>query len=80
MAERPDYRPKLAKIDVRTLVLCGEKDAISPPQEMKEIAAAIPGASYVEISGASHLTSLEAPEAVNAALSQFLSGLKEPTI
>lgn len=75
MAERVDYRPRLASIDVPTLVLCGEKDVISPPKEMREIAAAIPGAKYVEIPGASHMAPLESPEPVNAALSEFLSSL-----
>jgi pimeloyl-ACP methyl ester carboxylesterase len=75
MAERVDYRSRLASVDVPTLVLCGEKDVISPPKEMREIAAEIPGAKYVEISGASHMAPLEFPEPVNAALTEFLSSL-----
>jgi pimeloyl-ACP methyl ester carboxylesterase len=72
MAERVDYRPQLARIDLPTLVLCGEKDVISPPKEMREIAAAIPNARYVEIPAASHMAPLEMPEPVNAALDSFL--------
>lgn len=75
MAEREDYRPRLANIEVHTLVLCGEKDVISPPKEMREIAAAIPAANYVEIAGASHMAPLEMPQPVNAALEQFLQTL-----
>ena len=51
-----------------TLVLVGEHDAISPPAEMKTIAAAIPGAEFVEIPDAGHMTTMENPEAVNEAL------------
>jgi pimeloyl-ACP methyl ester carboxylesterase len=75
MAEREDYRPRLADIDVPTLVICGEKDVISPPKEMQEIAASIPGAKYVEIPGASHLAPLEKPEPVNQAMAEFLASL-----
>jgi pimeloyl-ACP methyl ester carboxylesterase len=72
MAERPDMTSFLPKISVPTLVLCGAQDAISPPAEMKSIAAAIPNATYVEIVGAGHMTTMEGPEAVNAALKDFL--------
>lgn len=75
MAERVDYRPQLGRIDLPTLVICGEKDVISPTKEMREIAAAIPGASHVEIPGASHMAPLEKPEPVNAALDAFLQSL-----
>ncbi len=75
MAERPDYRPRLAALDLPTLVLCGERDVISPPKEMREIAIAIPSARYLEIPGASHMAPLEAPELVNEALAEFLNTL-----
>jgi pimeloyl-ACP methyl ester carboxylesterase len=75
MAERVDYRPQLDRIDLPTLVLCGEKDVISPPQEMREIAAAIPGAQYSEIPSASHMAPLEMLQPVNAELEAFLRRL-----
>lgn len=75
MAERVDFRPQLGSIEVPTLVLCGEKDVISPPKEMREIAAAIQNAKYVEIPAASHMAPLELPEPVNAELETFLQGL-----
>jgi pimeloyl-ACP methyl ester carboxylesterase len=75
MAERVDYRPQLNRIDLPTLVICGEKDVISPTKEMREIAAAIPAAQYVEIPGASHMAPLEKPEPVNAAMGSFLKSL-----
>jgi 3-oxoadipate enol-lactonase len=75
MAEREDFRPRLSSIDVPTLIVCGERDAISPPSEMREIAAAIPGAKYVEIPRAGHLSPLESPEPVNEAIGEFLANV-----
>lgn len=76
MAERTDARPLLASIACPTLVLVGEHDAISPPSEMRDMAAAIPGATFRTIPQAGHIAPLENPAAVNAALREFLSGLQ----
>lgn len=72
MAERPDFTPLLPKIDVPTLVICGEQDGISPPDEMQAIARGIPPAQYVEIAGAGHLAPLEKSREVNAAIEPFV--------
>ena len=72
MAARPDVSGMLATITVPTLVLVGEQDAISPPAEMKEIAAAIPGAEFLVIPRAGHMTTMEEPEAVNTAIVRFV--------
>lgn len=73
MAERPDVTRMLGSIDVPTLLLGGEHDAISPPAEMREIAAAIPQARFIEIPGAGHMSPLEKPDEVNAAIREFLA-------
>jgi 3-oxoadipate enol-lactonase len=75
MAERVNYRPQLSRIDLPTLVLCGENDVISPPKEMREISDAIPNARYVEIPATGHMAPLEKPELVNAAMDSFLQSL-----
>jgi pimeloyl-ACP methyl ester carboxylesterase len=72
MAARPDVTSWLSTIQVPTLVLVGELDAISPPAEMKEIADAIPGAEFVVIPRAGHMTTMEEPAAVNGAIANFL--------
>ena len=72
LAERADLTASLGQITVPTLVICGAEDQISPPAEMQALAAAIPGAQYVEISGAGHMAPVEQPAAVNAALVEFL--------
>jgi pimeloyl-ACP methyl ester carboxylesterase len=75
MAVRPDVTPFLRDIDCPTLVLVGEHDAISPPAEMRSLAAALPRAQFVEIAASGHLAPLEAPDAVNAAIAGFLAHL-----
>jgi len=75
MRERPDSRPLLGMIDVPTLVVGGEEDAVSSPEVMGTMAAEIPRANHLTIAGAAHLSNLEAPEKFNAALDDFLKGL-----
>ena len=72
MAVRPDSREILGSIDVPTLVIVGEHDTISPVDEMRAMADAIPGAKFVVIEGAGHMAPLEKPEAVNQAIGAFL--------
>jgi pimeloyl-ACP methyl ester carboxylesterase len=44
---------------------------------MRGVAQAIRGAQFVEIPDAGHMSPLENPDAVNAAISRFLDTLKE---
>ena len=71
MAGRPDMTASLADIRVPTLVVVGEHDVISPVEEMRGIAERIPGAEFVVIPGAGHMSPLENPAAFNAALENF---------
>jgi 3-oxoadipate enol-lactonase len=75
MAERPDCTELLPAIDVPTLVICGQEDQISPSAEMRKMADAIPGAQFIEIAGAGHLSPMENADAVNSAIGRFLSAL-----
>lgn len=75
LAARPDRRPMLADIHVPSLVLVGEEDLVSTPAEMREIAAALPRASFEVIEKAGHLASVEKPEDVNRAILRFLGHL-----
>jgi pimeloyl-ACP methyl ester carboxylesterase len=76
LAARPDMINFLPQINVPTLVIVGDQDAISPLAEMKAIAAAIPNAEFVVIPDSGHMTTMENPEAVNAALSRFVEWLR----
>lgn len=73
MACRSDARPWLGAIDCPTLVLVGQHDAISPPDEMQALAAQIPRARFEIIPAAGHMAPMENPSATNAALLAFLA-------
>jgi len=72
MRERPDSTPLLGKIEVPTLIIGGEEEEISSPEIMGAMAEKIPDSRHVTLSGAGHLSNLEAPEGFNAALKEFL--------
>src|SRR5262245_6677474 len=72
LRERPDSTPVLSLIRVPVLVLAGDTDVIAPASVMKEMAGAIPDAEFVLVRRAGHLTPLEQPLVVNAAVGDFL--------
>jgi 3-oxoadipate enol-lactonase len=72
MAVRPDARPDLVHIDAPTMVIVGAEDTITPPAAAHLMAAKVPRAEMAIIPHAGHLTPLERPEAVNAALRKLL--------
>jgi 3-oxoadipate enol-lactonase len=72
LRDRPDRRADLAAIACPTLVVVGAEDALTPPAEARALAAAIPGARLVELPGAGHLPNLETPDALAAALADFV--------
>jgi 3-oxoadipate enol-lactonase len=78
MAQRADMTGELPRIDCPTLVVVGENDSISTPDEMRGIAEAMPNASFVEIPSAGHMSPLENPLDVNAAIRDFLTRLRKP--
>jgi len=65
---RADSRPLLSSIRCPTLVLVGEEDELTPPFLSEEMAAGIAGATLVKVPHCGHLSTLEQPDAVNAAL------------
>ena len=70
---RADSRPLLKEIRCQTLVLVGEGDELTPPELAKELAAGIAGARLTVVPDCGHLSTMEKPEAVNAALEQWLA-------
>jgi len=71
---RPDSRPDLARITVPTLVAVGAEDRLTPPELAAEMAALIPGARLRLFADAGHLPPMETPEAVTAAMAEWLAG------
>lgn len=70
---RADSLPLLAAIGCPALVLCGRQDALTPLAGHEEIAAGIRGARLEVIEDCGHLSTLEKPAAVNAALRRWLA-------
>lgn len=70
---RPDSRPGLPGISCPTLVLCGREDVLTPPGLSEEIAGLVPRADLVLIDDCGHLSTMERPAPVNAALSSWLA-------
>lgn len=69
---RGDSRLLLGRIHCPTLVLVGDGDEVTPPELAKEIASGISGSRLVVVPQCGHLSTLEQPEAVNAALAGWL--------
>jgi pimeloyl-ACP methyl ester carboxylesterase len=77
---RPDSTPGLARIDVPTLLVAGEEDALTPVALHERMCEQIAGARLVVIPGAGHLSSVEAPLAFSDALGRFLEGLEPAAV
>ena len=75
MMDRPDSSGTLATIDVPTVVVTGDEDAIIPIEEARALHAGIRGSSLEVIAGAGHLSNLERPAAFNHVVSEFLARL-----
>ena len=54
------------------MILCGADDALTPPKLHQEIAERIPHARLVVIPECGHLSTMERPEAVTAAMREWL--------
>lgn len=63
-----DQRPDLGRIASPTLVIAGEQDPATPPDSLREIAEAVPGARLEVLDPAAHLATYERPGAVAALL------------
>ena len=73
---RIDGRADLAKVKCPTLVLCGADDTMTPPKVHEEMVDAIgDNAELVVIERCGHLSPLEQPAAVSAAMFDWLQGI-----
>ncbi len=72
---RIDNRPLLGAINCPTLVLWGAEDAVTPLEVHAEMAAAIPEATLSILPDCGHLSALEQPASVTAALHAWLKKL-----
>lgn len=72
---RHNAAPRLAEIAAPTLCIAGEHDAAAPPQAMRPLANAIPGARLEVLAGAPHMMQVECPGAYAEAVARFLFGV-----
>jgi pimeloyl-ACP methyl ester carboxylesterase len=72
LLNRPDAGALLGAVACPTLVLCGRDDAWSPLARHEELARRIPGAKLVVVDDCGHMSSVEQPAAVTAALVEWL--------
>lgn len=70
---RPDSRPSLARIQCPTVVICGREDMLTPLALAEEMANGIAGAELVVVERSGHMSPLEQPGAVTAALRAWLA-------
>lgn len=70
---RRDRRPELPKVDVPTLVVVGTTDAITPRELGEDLAAGLPDSTLVVLDGVGHLSTVEDPGCIAAAMKQWLA-------
>ncbi len=70
-----DERDVLEHIQVPTLVLCGALDRVTPPEEVRALYQAIPGAIWTMIPGAGHVSNQEQPAQFNTVVLRFLESV-----
>lgn len=70
----PDLQPALAALTIPALVIHGAQDAVVPPAFGREIAAAIPGARYIEQSDMGHDSPPRVQDSWIAPLLEHLQG------
>lgn len=73
MAVREDFIGRLPSIDFPMLLIAGQEDTFSPPEEMQAWAETIPGARFEVIARSGHLPMVEQPTAFGQLLRDFLA-------
>jgi 3-oxoadipate enol-lactonase len=72
MLSRTDTTPFLKKIEVPTLIICGEYDKLTPPAVMQEMHKKINGSEFIIVPKAGHMSPVENPDLVNREIEGFL--------
>ncbi|WP_372593032.1 alpha/beta fold hydrolase [Actinotalea sp.] len=77
MAARPDRSAVLAAFDGPSVVVVGEFDELSPPEVAREMVGLLSDAELVVVPAAGHMTTIENPEPVAAALTGLLGRVRD---
>jgi non-heme chloroperoxidase len=73
-----DYVVELSEINVPTLILWGEQDALFPREEQERLAAAIPDATLKVYPDTGHAVHWERPEWILRHLDEFMKETRLP--
>jgi pimeloyl-ACP methyl ester carboxylesterase len=73
--DRKPIYDELGRIALPTLILVGDEDVATVPAKAQRIHEAIAGSRLVTIPHAGHTSSVEQPEAVTAAIEEFLASV-----
>lgn len=73
LRDRPDRTELLPSIAEPVLIIVGECDAITPPDQAELMHRSIPHATFAKIPDAGHFAPIENPSAVNQAIRKFLT-------
>ncbi len=76
LAGRTDTTPVLSKIAVPTLILCGERDTLTPPRDSEFMHRLVTGSAFHLIPSSAHLSNLENPGVFNEKLITFLKTIQ----
>ena len=78
VARHLDYAPRLAELDLPTLILCGLHDPQYPPACSEELARGIPGSQVVWFERSGHFPFTEEPQTFWATVGDFLQRRRSP--
>lgn len=67
-----DFRGRLKRVRLPTLILCGSEDRVTPVRHSERLHQEISGSTLKVIAKAAHMLPLEAPVEVNAAIREFI--------
>ena len=67
-----DIQDRITRITLPTLILCGEKDRLTPPSLSEKLKNAIPESRYDIIPSAGHMVMIENPRTLNKRILDFI--------
>jgi pimeloyl-ACP methyl ester carboxylesterase len=67
-----DVRGEIRRISAKTLVVCGDKDRMTPPKWSHFLGGNIPGSELYFVKDSGHMIPLEKPDLLSAIIQEFL--------
>lgn len=69
--DRASVAERLGEIKMPVLIVAGDEDTATPPEKSEQMHAAIAGSQFVLVPQAGHVSTIDAPDAISRALSNF---------